>query len=436
MDILLVNAPVKRRSEHFSQTPPLGLSYIAAVLLDNGYDVSAIDFNVSGFNPIRVRRVLEREAPRILGISTLTETYLRGLKIAEIAKQVNPGITVVMGGPHATVMYKEVLREESIDVVVRGEGEYTMLELADCLIRNKGSLAETKGIAYKEVGAVKINPERPFIEDLDELPFPARELFPLNLYNSPGILLTSRGRCPYNCRFCAANRIWRGKLRFRQPEKVLEEILFILEHEQPQRLIFADDTFTLNKEYVVELCGLLRGMKETLPLRWLCSTRVDVVDKELLWNMHEAGCYTIQFGIEAGSQRILDSIGKGITLEQIKYAVRATLDLGIDAVCSFMFPHPEDTMETIGELKQLMGELKDMGAIEYLLSTTPIPGSYYYEHADELGIKMLSETWDGYACGYLVMTTKYLSEEKLRSLLAELVTIVKADEEVSVEEWE
>ena len=421
MDILLINAPVKKISKHARSTPPLGLAYIASVLIRAGYRVSAIDFNVSGFDSLRLKRILKRGSPKILGISAHTETYLNGLRIAEIAKQVNPEIKVVMGGPHPTVMYEEVVREKDVDVVVRGEGEYTMLELANSIIGKEKDLAEIKGIAYKEDGVVKVNPERPFIEDPDELPYPARGLFPLPLYKSPGTVLVSRGGCPFNCRFCAVNNIWKGRRRYREPEKVLEEIIFILEHEQAQEITFADDTFTLDRGRVTELCGLL---KQSLQLRWTCSTRVDLVDKELLKEMHEAGCYNIQYGIEAGSQKILDSIGKKITLEQVRDAVSTTLDAGTEVTCSFMFPHPEDTQETIREQIQLMKELGDMEATLLMSFTTPFPGTYYCEHADELGIKTMADNWDEYDAKHLMIATKHLSKEKLEHLLEELVNDV------------
>jgi len=424
MDILLVNASVKKMNRHARKTPPLGLAYIAAVLIGAGYSISAIDFNVSGFDPLRLKRILERESPRILGISTHTETYINGVKIAEIAKQVNPDITVVMGGPHATVMYQEVAREENIDVVVRGEGEYAMLELAECLVRNKGNLAEIKGITYKENGVVKVNTERAFIENPDELPFPARGLFPLSLYESPGTVLISRGGCPFNCRFCAVNNIWKGSRRFRKPEKVLEEIIFIFKYGQAQEINFVDDTFTLNRERVIELCELLKEIKESLQLRWMCSTRVDLVDRELLQKMRNAGCYGVQFGVEAGSQKILDSIGKKITLKQARDAVQTALDVGMEVTCSFMFPHPEDTEETIREQIQLMKELINMGTTENLTLTTPLPGTYYYEHADELGINILANSWDEYDAKHLVIATKHLSGKKLKSLLKELIEFV------------
>ena len=421
MDVLLVNAPLKKRSKHARFNPPLGLAYIASVLIDNGYDVSAIDFNISGFNPVRLKQILEREAPCIIGISTHTKTYSNGLRIAEIAKQLNPEVIVVFGGPHATVMYEEVVGEGSVDVVVRGEGEYTMLELVDCFIRNKGSLAEVKGIAYKEDGIVKTTPERPFIENPDKLPFPARQLFPLYLYQSPGTVLMSRGGCPFNCRFCAVNNIWKGGRRFRSPENVVKEILYIFNNFQPDEIIFVDDTFTLNREQVIRLCSLLKQISKSFPWHWLCATRVDLIDRELLQKMYEAGCSSITFGVEAGSQEILDSICKGITLEQVRNAVAMTIDIGMETNCAFMFPHPGDTEETIVVQKRFMKELLNMGAKVNINATVPYPGTYYYEHADELGINFLVDSWDEYEDGRLMITTRHLSERKLKYLVEDLV---------------
>jgi radical SAM superfamily enzyme YgiQ (UPF0313 family) len=421
MDILLVNASIKSTSKHASLNPPLGLAYIASVLLRAGYSVSVIDFNISGYKPRLLEVALNKDKPRILGISAHTETYPNGLEIARMAKQILPEITVITGGTHPTVMYKEVAAEKDVDVVVRGEGEYTMLELVDYFIKGRGTLSNIAGIAYRENGEVKTTPERAFIENPDELPFPARYLFPMPLYETPGQVLMSRGGCPFNCHFCAVNNIWKGRRRFRSPEKVVEEIAQIFENFQTDEISFADDAFTLNRELVVKLCELSKDLKKSFLWRWKCATRVDLVDKELLEILYQAGCYSITFGIEAGSQRILDSIGKGITLNQVRQAVSLAISAGIGVSCAFMFPHPDDTEETIHEQKSFMAELAKMGATINLAATTPFPGTYYYDHADELGIKILAKGWDEYDCKHLVITTKNLSEERLHELLQELV---------------
>lgn len=424
MDILLVNAPVKVSSEHACLTPPLGLAYVASVILKNGYSTSAIDFNVAGFIPEQLETALKSGETRILGISTHTETYLSGLRIAEVAKRLNPEIKVVFGGPHATVMYKQVAIEDNVDVIVKGEGEYTMLELADHFIKNKGDLSKIRGIAYRENGTLKTTPERPFIETPDDLPFPARRLFPLPLYKVPGTVLVSRGGCPFRCRFCAVNNIWKGRRRYRKPEKVLEEVISILNEGFTEQITFVDDTLTLDRERTLKLCNLLKSVRQQTDLRWICSTRVDLIDKELLREMYEAGCGNIQYGVEAGAQKILNSIGKRITIEQVRSAVGATIDSGIEVTCSFMFPHPEDTEETIKEQIQLMKELLEMGAEETLALTTPFPGTYYYEHAEELGIKILANSWDEYDAKHLIIETRNLNKERLEKLLEELVLAI------------
>jgi len=424
MDVLLVNAPVNLFVEHARLSPPLGLAYIGAVLLKENYSVSALDLNLSAESWNELRRLLEKTPPCILGISAYTETYPNGVKIAEIAKEINPEIKVVMGGPHASIMYREVLKQSCIDIVAIGEGEITMLELAESIARKNGELSDINGIAYREDGAVKLTEERAPVPDPDTLPFPAGHLFPLQSYALPISILTSRGGCPFNCRFCAVNNIWKGKRRFRNPEKVAEEALVALREQPAAPIVFADDALTLNRECVVKICSIFNKLRMLFPISWRCATRVDLIDETILGQMRYAGCYSIQYGVESGSQKILDSIGKKIRLEMVREAVRTTLDLGMEVTCSFMFPQPEDDEDTIKEQAILMKELKDMGAYLSLAMTTPFPGTYYFEHADELGIRITSKNWDEYDCRHFLTETKNLSIARQKELLEDLVDAV------------
>ncbi len=420
MDVFLANASVKLKSKHSRLSPPLGLAYIAAVLQKNGYSVTAQDFNCMTTDPNKLATMLEQWSPRILGISVQTETFSNGLKLAEIAKQVNPSMAVIMGGPHASVMYAEILKESCVDIVARGEGEYTMLELADCLIRNVGDMPRIKGIAYRQDEKIRVTEERPFIANPDELPFPARELFPLPFYDQPGQVLMSRGGCPFDCCFCAVNNIWKGGRRFRSNDNVIKEILYLSENLDDEDISFADDTFTLNRARVVSLCEQSTKIREVFPWRWGCTTRVDLVDKELLQLMAKSGCYTITFGVETGSAQVMCSIDKKITLDQVRNSVGTALDAGLTVQCSFMFPHPQDTAETIREQKQFMKELVAMGAKVSLAFTTPFPGTDYYERRDELGIRLLTNKWDEFDAKHLIIETKNLDREKLDGLFQEL----------------
>jgi radical SAM superfamily enzyme YgiQ (UPF0313 family) len=204
----------------------------------------------------------------------------------------------------------------------------------------------------------------------------------------------------------------------------MEEIRCLIQTQQVARINFSDDSFTLDRNRVLELCRMLRENFGPMSLEWQCATRVDLVDNEILREMHLAGCCTIQYGVEAGSQEILDSIGKKIRLAQVKEAVGMTVDYFIKVICSFMFPHPDDTEQTIRAQIQLMKELLSMGSYVTLALTTPFPGTYYYEHTNELGIKILANNWDEYDCKHLIITTKNLSEDKLNHLWQEMVNEV------------
>ncbi|MHB1018158.1 MAG: B12-binding domain-containing radical SAM protein [Coriobacteriia bacterium] len=427
--VLLINAPVRRtRSDwHAGLSLPLGLAYIGATLLQHHFGVRILDFNVSGFNALRLRRAIESQDPQILGISTHTETYLSGLEIARLAKEVKPSIKVVMGGPHASVTYEEVARQPEVDFVVKGEGEQTMLELARCLIDGSGELASIEGLIYEHDGDLRVNPPRPFVDDLDGLPLPARHLLPVDLYAYGANVLASRGGCPFACDFCAVNNIWHGRRRFRSPESIANEISVLINEFGRNEINFSDDTFTLSRDHTLALCKTLSELEVPGEWHWTCSTRVDLVDEELLRAMHDAGCSAVQFGAETGSQILLDSIGKRITLEQITSAVKIARSIGLEVLCSFMFPHPDDTAETVRMQIGFMKELVALGAKLSLSFTTPYPGTRYYDEAEELGINILASSWDEFDAKHLVIETRHLKADELQRLVREMVDEIGLD---------
>ena len=423
-DVLLIEAPVKDPNvsrQHWS-SPPLDLAYMASVLMKEGYQVAAVDLNISGFNPVRVKRIIKSEKPKILGISAETEPYLNALRIARIAKEVNSDIYIVILGPHASARYEDAVKEPDIDFVIRGIGHFTMLELANYLIRNEGEPAAIRGIVYEEDGGLVITPERSPSENVDKIPYPARELFPLELYPYPGTVRTAWGGCPAGCTFCDT-RIYRGTGHVpRDPEEVVKEIDYILKSFPLVDVIkFVDDSFAVNRDNLFRLTHLLKNLNAPRQWDWTCTTRVNLVDREMLEAVYESGCSSVLIGAESGSQRILDSIGKEITPDQVRNVVKMARDIGLRINVTFMYPFPEDTRETIGQTKEFMIELKNMGANLIMAHTTPYPGTPLYENTDELGIKILADSWEDFDARHLLITTKYLGKEELEELFDEMV---------------
>jgi anaerobic magnesium-protoporphyrin IX monomethyl ester cyclase len=421
-EILLMQPPLPDRLLPYRRDvvicPPIGLCYVASTLLSLGFEVDMVDLAISEPGPEKVELEICRAKPKILGITTSTCTYEKALTIARKAKQIDPRIVTVLGGPHVTFTAQEALAHPEIDLVVRNEGEITMLELCKLYLRGEGRLDSIKGIAYRYGGRVVNNPARPLIQDLDKLPFPARHLLPLNLYKIPGTLITSRG-CPSQCVFCAARAMSGGTYRIRSPSNVLAEVDEMKRRFNPPFYFIADDTFTVFHDRTRKICA---GLKQ-MGIRWLCESRANFVSRDLLSTMTDSGCYAIQFGMESGSQTVLNSIRKGITIDQVRNAAKWARELNLFTVCSFMVPHPEDTLETIAETKRVMLELKSQGVFIFVSPTTPFPGTYLWDHATELGVRMVSDNLEDYDLATPIMETRHLSINQVSSAYEDLVSI-------------
>jgi radical SAM superfamily enzyme YgiQ (UPF0313 family) len=420
MDVTLINAPVKLRNEHARLSPPLGLAYIASALMQAGFTVSAVDFNVSGLNLRRVDSILANDRPSIIGISTTTETYSNALAIARHIKAKSPGTRVVLGGAHPTILPETVLAEDAVDFVVVGAGEGTLVSLADHLLRGIGSPVEIRGLGYKDDIGAHVN-ERAELPHPDELPRPARGLFPTDFYHDKWNVLTATGSCPYRCPFCSASSLWQGRRRMRSPGSIAAELHDLWHSYGVNQIFFTDDIFTLNRRWIGELLEAIEGLDH--PVQWGCATRVDLVDAELIAAMARAGCTGIQFGVESGSQTILDSV-KGIEKRQVLDAVEASVAAGIDAVCSFMIPFPDDTVETLAESLAFMREVREAGARIFLSYTCPYPGTMFFDRAEELGLRILSEDWGDFDAKHVVIETPNLTAAEItaaaESIAAEL----------------
>jgi len=374
------------RFKYVSGDPPLGLAYIAShIRRMPNVDVSILDttFN-SSFE--YVKTFLTEQRPDIVGIYFDTIMFNDGLKIAKIAKKL--GIFVIAGGPHATVMPETLIN--NVDAVAIGEGE----EIVKNLIENFPNLRKVKGIFYKENGKIYKNPPQPRIVNLDSLNFPSRDLLEMEKYinnwhlldsvdvNLRGTnIIASRG-CPFNCSFCqpTLRTLFGDVVRKRSPENVIKEINRIVNQYELDGIFFHDDTFTINKDWIIKFCDLLN--KEGLGILWGCNSRVNTIDKELMQIMYKAGLRELHIGIESGSQRILDEIyQKGIRLEDARKVVKMAKEIGINTLCFFMLGAPTETEEEIWKTINFALSL-DANEITFSI-TTPLPKTRLYDIVKE-----------------------------------------------------
>ncbi|MBU7023636.1 MAG: cobalamin B12-binding domain-containing protein, partial [Theionarchaea archaeon] len=398
----------ERRS--LTPSPPLGILYLAAVLEEAGFSVVFYDL---ALEPESIERILDKaresEVP-FLGITANTPAYNNAVDVSKKVKEVNPKSIIVLGGPHVSFKAEETLQNPSVDIVARFEGEETIVELAQFFLQNKGNLESIHGISYRLDNSIHSTPDRPFIEDLDSLPFPARHLALPGSYEHLGVLITGRG-CSYRCTFCAAGNLWGHRYRVRSPENVRDEIVYSEEHHKIHAFHFVDDTFTIYPERSKAICKYL----EELEVTWSCQARVNTITPALLEEFAEAGCYRIQYGVESGSDKILCSIHKGITVLQIREAVIKTLEKDINVRCSLLIGHPQDTIETVEQTIELGRELTQLGAECVYALSTPLPGTDLWNRAEELGVRILTHDYDYYDFMSIIMETKTLNKHQLSS---------------------
>ena len=337
--------------------PPMGILYLATYLSENNFDVSLYDqfFYQSSIDD--TLKWIKHEDPDILGFSTIT-TSGTGITSAEIAKRVkeeiNPNVKILFGNYHATFNDTRILNKYPfIDACIRGEGENTLLEIAEKTEKGHG-FEDIRGVSYRNNGRIIRNEDRPLIENIDTLPFPNRKLLGNVEYKSEvegldislgnfATASSSRG-CAFQCTFCSSAMFW-GRWRPRSPKNIVEE-LSLLENQGYQNLYWVDDNFTISKKRLMELSYLIR--KEKIDLNWMAEGRVTQSSRELLTAMKHMGCKIISYGVESGSQRVLDWYNKRITLNQVYDAIKNSKKVGIDIIlANFIVGAPIETREEI-----------------------------------------------------------------------------------------
>jgi radical SAM superfamily enzyme YgiQ (UPF0313 family) len=351
----------------------------------------------------------------IVGITCLTPFSSYVNRIADIAKEIMPDVKVVVGGAHATALPTEILRNNNIDFVIRGEGETTLLELSQRILGlNSLDFEKIKGICFRNNGIVRTE-VRPYIEDLDALPFPARHLLPMERYHALHLkgkkvtnILGSRG-CPYNCIFCDYRYLMGPKIRYRSPPNIVKEISECIQRYGIDYVDFSDSTFTIGERRVIHFCELLR--KESLDISWDCNGRVNLVTRNMLIGMKKSGCKLIKYGVESGNQGILDYSNKQVTLDQIRRAIHLTKSVGIETVAYFILGLPGENWTTIRETINLAKEL-DPDYAQFSFAT-PYPGTPLFDYATTEDL-IDTKDWDDYfIIDKPIMHTKELSGDDL-----------------------
>ncbi|MDI6591496.1 MAG: radical SAM protein [Patescibacteria group bacterium] len=371
--------------------PSLGLAYIAAVLREAGYQVSILDAYVGELSIAETVDEIVKADPDVLGISLLTTSASIVEKIVTQLRKKLPETLIVMGNLHASLFAEDLLKSGQADFIIHREGEYTILELCQAIEEGK-NFDSILGLSFLKNGKIQHNPPRPFIKDLDELPYPAWDLFPLEKYSSDPRtaitrksskiqelqILASRG-CPMQCTFCSSRtaKSLGNCYRMRKPKCVVDEIEYFHEKYGVTSFVFMDLSFPLVKWHALELCQELikRGLNRKIS--WICEMRVKPVDLEIFQKMKESGCKKVCFGIESGNQEIIDQIRKGFTLEDVKKAVAMAKSAGLEVDGMFMLGLPGETEEMSWRTINFAKELDLDFAVLNLF--VPYPGCELYD---------------------------------------------------------
>lgn len=434
MKVMLINPnseAVERSHRHRKEmlTPiiPLGIAYVAAVLEKNGVNVTIVDQVAERIDQNTLLDKIFAEDPDVVGFSCLTATIDSVRKLADRIKGYNRGIKIVLGNIHASIFADELLKQKAADIVVHGEGEFSMLELVSAIQEGK-DLRAIKGISFNDNGNVYHNAYREPFEDLDNLPYPALHLLQLknytevplaSIYNSvASVILASRG-CPYRCIFCSQDKIHK-KPRYRKIENIIDEIEYMNDRYKIRYFGFTDPFFPFSVGFGLEFCDrfIERGLHKRV--RWVTETRVDLVNFELLKRMKEAGAYLIMYGFEVGNQAILDKLRKGTTLEQARIAMRYTKKAGLMTLGLFVLGMPGETKETCEETIRFAKEL-DCDFVKFNVAI-PYPGTGFFELFKEKGgrveeLEKFNSWYDWFSgSGELIYTPEGMSSEELKDL--------------------
>lgn len=416
MKVLLINSPLGE------SVLPLGLGYISAVLDKNNIKNKILNLSDTRASINLLNQTLQKFEPEIVGISALTISSFDALMIAEVVKKFDRSIKTIVGGVHATFQPFQMLGNSFIDIVVLHEGEFTLLELINKLNSND-DLSSIKGIVYRDANGKMITTQkRPFIENLDSIPFPEwNNMLPRfsKRYCKEIPIQTSRG-CNYDCIYCSATKMAGGKLRLRSIQNVVDELEYQKQKLKLNSFSFVDDTFTAFPQRALDLCDEI--IRRKLDISWRCLTRVDNLSLPLLKKMHKSGCDIICIGIESGEQEILNKINKKITIQQINEAVANIKKSDIKVKGSFIIGYPWDTKETVNKTINFISNLNlDIVSVCLL---TPFPGTDLHENLIKYRLKIVDDNFKNFSGYQAVIETENLNKQDLIDLFLDAINSV------------
>jgi len=405
MKVLLVNPPQLNMitnnipaivDEERGYNPPLGILYVAAYARENTrHDISVIDAVVEELDYPALKERIAAEKPDVVGVTATTFTLVDAVLTVKAVKEISDGIKVVMGGPHPYIYPEESINLPGVDFLVLGEGEEVFAALLGRL-GDKEALRKIPGLVFRDEGRIINTGCPPLIDDLDGLPFPARDLTPYRDYYSliartqpVTTMITSRG-CPFRCLFCDRPHLGK-RFRHRSARNVVDEMEQCVGMGIKEFLIY-DDTFTVNRKRVFDICAEIKA--RGLEIGWDVRARVDTVTPDMLRAMKDAGCDRIHYGVEAGSPEVIETLRKDITIEQVRRVFRETRDIGISTLAYFMIGSPGETRAQMDESLRLAEELNP--DYLHLSIATPFPETDLYRMGLKSGV-LKEDYWRAFA---------------------------------------
>lgn len=394
---------------------PFFLAYAAAVLEKNGIEVSLVDGIAEGIDTTGFIDKIKQFGADIVLLETSTPSLSVDLSTAREIKEAC-GCLVALSGPHVSAMFVDVMKNNFIDFILYGEYEYTLLDLAEHLSKNK-SLDDIKGLVYRKGADIKVNERRPLIENLDELPWPARHFLPMYNYNDefagmkkPNTQIWASRGCPYGCIFCLWPKVMYGsrKYRVRDPKKVVDEMEWLIGEYKFKSIYFDDDTFNIGKDRVIAFASEIKARGIDVP--WSVMASATPMDRDMLVAMKSAGLVSLKYGVESGDQAIVDGIHKGLNLDKLKAMVKETKELGINVHLTFTFGLPGETWDSVRKTIDF-AVAQDPDSLQFSICT-PFPGTDYFDIADGQGF-ISTKDWDMYdgGCNAIIRTEHMTSQE-------------------------